>query len=222
MPTHSNIWISIVKKCGLWGATSTARMSITAERLPLKARAFIGLLTALGLSVLALAVANWESPDLLKYGGFMMVAIFSSGMQLSVPGVTGTLSLTFLFVLFGVIELSGPETVVMGAVLTLVQCYWNQTARPRLTKVLLHVAAMAIAVDAAERIYHSPWLVSSNADLSVRLAVATCALFLLNTAPISVVVRSVKIVRFFPNGASLSSGPYPIIWVERRSRARPV
>jgi diguanylate cyclase (GGDEF)-like protein/putative nucleotidyltransferase with HDIG domain len=143
---------------------------------------------ALGLGVLALEITNWESPDLLKYGGFLMVAIFSSGMRLSVPGVAGTLSLTFLFVLFGVIELNGPETVVMGAVLTFIQCYWNQPERPRRAKVFFNVAAMTLAVDIAERVYNLSWLTAHNADPSIRLAAATCALFLMNTAPVSLVI----------------------------------
>jgi diguanylate cyclase (GGDEF)-like protein/putative nucleotidyltransferase with HDIG domain len=163
-------------------------MSFPIEPLPAKARAFIGLMMAFGLGVLALASANWESPDLLKYGGFLMVAIFSSGMQLSVPGVTGTLSLTFLFVLFGVVELTGPETVIMAAILTLIQCYWNHVNRPRPAKVFFNVASMTFAVDLAERVYHSSWLVGHNADPSVRLAAATCALFLMNTAPVSLVI----------------------------------
>jgi len=161
-------------------------MSLDFDRLTTKARIYVGVIMALGLVVLALAVTRWESPDLVKYGGFLMVAVFSAGMRLKVPGVTGTLSLTFLFVLFGVVELNGPETVVLGAVLTLVQCYWKQSERPARTKVILNVAAMALAVDVTERVYHASWLVAHTVDPSIRLAAAACALFLMNTAPAAI------------------------------------
>ncbi len=174
--------------CGRPDAYTSPRMSFPIQPLPLKARAFIGLMMALGLGVLVLELTNWESPDLLKYGGFLMVAIFSSGMRLSVPGVAGTLSLTFLFVLFGVIELTGPETVIMGAILTFIQCYWNQPERPRRAKVFFNVATMTLAVDVAERVYHLSWFTAHNADPSICLAAATCALFLMNTAPVSLVI----------------------------------
>ncbi len=115
------------------------------QRLPAKARTYIIAMTLLGLGVLALAGANWSTPDLLQYGGLLVVGIFCSGMKVSVPGVSGTLSLTFLFVLFGVVELNRPETVIMGALLTLLQCFWNQSKRPRPIQVMFNVAAMALA-----------------------------------------------------------------------------
>ena len=80
-----------------------------------------------------------------------------------VPGVTGTLSLTFLFVLFGIVDLTGPETILLGAVMTLVQCYWNQPKRTRPAQVIFNVASMAVATAAAQATYHSEWL-SGRAD----------------------------------------------------------
>ncbi len=153
----------------------------------------IAVMSALGLGVLVLAGANWESPDLLEYGGLLMVAIFSCGMRLSVPGVAGTLSLTFLFVLFGIIELTPAETVMMGALLTLVQCYWNQEERPRRSIVIFSVASAALAIDVAERVYHLPlsalaWTGTQQLDPSVRLVLATLALFVMNAAPAAVVM----------------------------------
>jgi hypothetical protein len=167
-------------------------MSLDFDWLPAKARVYIGVVIALGLLVLALAATRWESPDLFKFGGFLMVAVFSSGMRLKVPGVSGTLSLTFLFVLFGVVELNWPETVFMGALLTLVQCYWKQAERPSRTKVILNVAAMALAVDVTERVYNGSWLMAHTSDPSIRLAVAACALFLMTTAPAAILTAMVE------------------------------
>ena len=121
-------------------------MSPVSTPLPSRARTYVGLTTALGLTVLGLAAINWQSPDLLKYGCFLLVAIFSCGMRISVPGITGTLSLTFLFVLFGVVELTEPETVVLGSVVTLLQCFWNQPRRPRFAQLLFNVSSMAVAI----------------------------------------------------------------------------
>ena len=58
-----------------------------------------------------------------------MVAIFSSGIRISGPGITGLLSLNFLFILFGIVELTQSETIVLGTMVTLIQCYW-QKRRP--------------------------------------------------------------------------------------------
>ncbi len=155
--------------------------------LPNGARIYIGLVAALGIYFLAMSLANWESPDLLKYAGFLLVATVSSGMRISVPGITGTLSLTFLFVLFGIAELTDSETVLLGAVVTLVQCYWGKGEKPRAAKVLFNVAAMTLAVAATTHVYHASAALGSL-EPAIRMAAATCTLFFLNTAPVAVMM----------------------------------
>jgi diguanylate cyclase (GGDEF)-like protein/putative nucleotidyltransferase with HDIG domain len=113
--------------------------------LPQKALLYVQATAVLGFIVLGMALAGWESTDVLKYAGFLTIGLFSSGMRISVPGVTGTLSLTFLFVLFGIVDLTGPETIWLGAVMTVVQCYWNQPRRPRPAQVIFNVCSMAMA-----------------------------------------------------------------------------
>ncbi len=163
-------------------------MNPAIDVLSTRARVYIALTVALATGVLAWNLANWESPDLLKFGGFLMVAICSSGMRISVPGITGTLSLTFLFVLFGVVELTQAETVALAALMTVVQCYWNQPKRPRAAKVAFNVATMVLAVAGTEWVYRAPALMANQVDPALRLAAATCALFLLNTAPVALVI----------------------------------
>ncbi len=147
------------------------------------------LTTALaGLIVLVSSLANWESPDLLKYGAFLTVAIFSSGAVIDVPSVTGSFSLTFLFVLFGTLELTKPETVLMsaldgaGALLEPIA----SGARWRLRSSQAGSGALAAAV-AQRGVYRAPWLAAHNTDPSVCLAIAALALFLLNSVPSSLI-----------------------------------
>jgi diguanylate cyclase (GGDEF)-like protein/putative nucleotidyltransferase with HDIG domain len=173
-------------------------MEARVEPLTRGARVYIALTAALGLAVLALTLVNWDSPDLLKYGGFLLMAVCTSGMRISVPGVTGTLSLTFLFVLFGTVELTQPETILLGALVTLVQCYWSQPQRPRAAKAIFNVASMVLAAAVTEGVYHSPYLISRGTDPALRLAAATCALFLFNTAPVALAISLAEGRRFIP------------------------
>ena len=153
--------------------------------LPGKAVVYIRAMAALGLAVMVMAMVHWSSPDLLKYGGFLSIAILASGMRINVPGITGTLPLTFLFVLFGIVDLSDSETILLGAVMTLIHCYWNQPRRPRPALVVFNVCSVMVATFAAQAAYHSSWLAPTSFDPAVRLAAATGVLFLLNTVPVS-------------------------------------
>jgi diguanylate cyclase (GGDEF)-like protein/putative nucleotidyltransferase with HDIG domain len=163
-------------------------MNPAIEAPPTSARVYIAVTAALGTAVLAMNLANWESPDLLKFGAFLMVAMCSSGMRISVPGITGTLSLTFLFVLFGIVELTPAETTAMGALATLVQCYWNQPRRPRPARVAFNVATMVLAVAATEWVYRNPAMIANQVDPAIQLAAATCTLFLLSTVPMALMI----------------------------------
>jgi diguanylate cyclase (GGDEF)-like protein/putative nucleotidyltransferase with HDIG domain len=153
--------------------------------LPQNALIYIQVTSLLGLIVLGFSLANWDSPDMLKFGGFLTIAILSSGMSISVPGVAGSLALTFLFVLFGIVDLTRPETVMLGAIMALFRCYWSQPHRARPAQVFFNVCSTAVATAAAEAAYHSSWLAPTSFDPAVRLAAATTILFLLTTGPVS-------------------------------------
>ncbi len=146
------------------------------------ARLYVWLTSALGMFVLAFTLINWESPDLIKYAGFLAAAICTSGMRVAVPGIKGPLPLTFVFVLIGVLDFSEAETILLGVLVTLVQCYWNQPQRPRGIETAFHVSSMIVAIAATERVYQAPFLLSRQIDPAIRLAAAACTLFLCSTA----------------------------------------
>src|SRR5947209_7777892 len=171
---------------------------------PLAPRAamYIRITAALAVIVFAVELVGWESPDLLRFLAFFAIAILASGMRINVPGLTGTLSLTFLFVLFGLIELTPSETILMASVMTLIQCYWRQQPKPRAAKVLFNVASMIIATAAANGAYASSWLSGVSAEPAARLAWATIVFFLANTAPVALVISLTE------------SKPFPKTWLE--------
>ncbi|MCU1335876.1 MAG: diguanylate cyclase and metal dependent phosphohydrolase [Bryobacterales bacterium] len=164
-----------------------------AKALPRGARVLLAFVWAIGTAVLVQTAISWRSPDLIKFGAYLAVSLFSAGARVRVPGVSGPLPLSYLFVLLGLLELTAPETILLACGVALVECYWRKPQRPRVTFALLQIALMAVAAWAAEGVFHSPWfefarfefgwLEGSVIDTSIRLAAATLALFLINTAP---------------------------------------
>ena len=149
------------------------------------ARLLLAVVMTVAAAVLANSAVYWHSPDLIKFGAFLSISLISAGARLRVPGMTEPLPLGFLFVLLGLVELTPSETILLACGVALIQCYWNQPQRPPAAFVLFQVALMIVAAGAAERVYHSAWFQFSDIDTSYRLAIATLALFLLNTAPIA-------------------------------------
>jgi len=142
----------------------------------------------MGLLVLCSALWHWQCADLARFFCYLAIAVLASGLKVQLPGIDGTMSVNFLFILLGVVELSLPETLVIGCTATLVQSVWQSRSRPDPVKVLFNVFGMMANASAfCYTSYH--WLDSRRlATKPVLLMVAALVFFLANTLPVSVVI----------------------------------
>jgi diguanylate cyclase (GGDEF)-like protein/putative nucleotidyltransferase with HDIG domain len=149
---------------------------------------FIAITAAAGATVLTTALLHWHSNDLLKFGCYLLIAVLASTMKVRLPGIDGTMSVHFLFVLLGILELSLAETLVIGCASALVQSIWRPRHTPEIAKVLFNVLSMtANAICLTYFAYHlsAPLLKNS---MPLLLVVSACAYFLSNTMPVSIVI----------------------------------
>ena len=130
-----------------------------------KAKAYISLVVALGLTVLMLGLARWECPAPGRYLSYLIISTLASGLKVSLPGIMGTMSMNFLFILIGIVELSLPEVLLMGCAGTVVQCIWKAKSRVKPVQVLFSACNLSIAVFASYFVYHS----FQKAGLELRL-----------------------------------------------------
>src|SRR5258708_5182060 len=153
-----------------------------------RTKLFLGVTVSLGVTVLCSAVWHWQSDDLMRFTCYLLVAILASGLKVQLPAIDGTMSVNFLFILLGVMELSLPETLAIGCTATLVQSVWQARNRPDPVKVLFNVFGMMANASALCYVsYH--WLNGKMGNnRPVLLIVAALVFFLANTLPISVVI----------------------------------
>src|SRR5439155_8714995 len=97
--------------------------------MPTKAKTFIALAIVPGLMMLALGISHWESDDPVRFTIYLLLALIASTLKVRLPGLTGTMSLNFLFILIGVSQLSFSEMLTLGAVATVTQCVWKTRVR---------------------------------------------------------------------------------------------
>jgi diguanylate cyclase (GGDEF)-like protein/putative nucleotidyltransferase with HDIG domain len=151
------------------------------------ARAFLAITIVCGFVVLALGFYHAAWPDLGPFFCYFVLAMLASGMKIKLPGVTGTMSVIFLFILIGIHELSIAETLVISLAGTLVQCYWKTRTRPKAIQVLFNVASMSTAVGVAAYAYRESAGILRNSP-PLMLILAATVFFVLNTAPVSCVI----------------------------------
>ena len=154
--------------------------------LSVPAKLFIGIIVILGTAVLVYGGVHQSSKNIAEFICYLGIAILASRLKVSLPGITGTLSVNFLFILIGILELSFTETLILGAISMLAQCLYPEP--PNAIQVTFNVCAGSISTALAYGVYHHPLpnlLVGSRAIL---LGVAATVYFIANAGSIAMVI----------------------------------
>src|ERR1700726_162990 len=96
--------------------------------LPVGAKAFIGLVVLAGTACLLQGAIHQSSKNIAEFICYLGIAILASRLRVTLPGITGTLSVSFLFILVGIAELGYAEAMTLGAVAMIAQSLYP--ARP--------------------------------------------------------------------------------------------
>lgn len=153
-----------------------------------RANIYIGLITAAGTAVLAFGLWDWHTTNWARYLFYCGIALLASRMKVSLPGVTGTMSMNFLFVLIAITELSRSETLLLGSLGMLVQCLFYAKQRPKLVQILVSVASVACSAAAAYQVYHEPFLRAHALEAPTMLLLAAATYFVINTFSIAIAI----------------------------------
>jgi len=160
--------------------------------VPVKAKLFIALAIISGLMMFSLGVSHWESADPVRFTIYLSLAVVAATRKVRLPGISGSLSLNFLFILIGVSQLSSSETLALGAIAAGMQCLWKTPTRPSIPQVLFNISALTMAITSANFIYHLPQIQQVNGRMPVLLALAACFFFLTNTVLVAMVLSLVE------------------------------
>src|SRR5215475_10424301 len=137
------------------------------------AKLFISFVVCSGTSVLVYGALNPTSKNIAKFICYLLVAFLASRLKVNLPGITGTMSVNFLFILLGILELSFAETLALGCAAILTQCFYRD--RPRMVQVVFNTCATAFAIALAFCVYHVPLFKAQNNPAV--LLVATAAMY---------------------------------------------
>ncbi|HUA82314.1 MAG TPA: HD domain-containing phosphohydrolase [Bryobacteraceae bacterium] len=123
------------------------------------AKLYISVVAAAGAAILAGAIWNglrgpwiWAFDNQGRYVFYLAIALAASAVKITLPSVTGTMSMNFLFVLIGVSQFSVPQTMIMGCLGILVQSVCATKKRPRPVQVMFNVASMACSIQATYQV----------------------------------------------------------------------
>ena len=153
--------------------------------MSLSARLYVGIIVVLGSSVLVVGAMHPVSHQFAKFLCYLVVAVAASRLKVNLPGITGTMSVNFLFILLGILELSFAETLALGCAAILTQCFYRD--RPRAVQVIFNTCATSFAIALAFCVYHVP-LFRVQRNPAVLLVATAATYFAANTLPVATII----------------------------------
>ena len=154
--------------------------------LPVRAQVFVGFVIAAGMVPLLQASIHQSSKNIAEFICYLGISILASRLRVTLPGITGTLSVNFLFILVGIAELGYSEALTLGAVAMLAQSLYP--GRPTAMQLTFNVCAGTLSTALAYLVYHNP---SCNALIESRpllLCLTASIYFIVNAGCIAVVI----------------------------------
>jgi diguanylate cyclase (GGDEF)-like protein/putative nucleotidyltransferase with HDIG domain len=149
-------------------------------------RFFISVVVLCGTAVLTYSVLHGKSENPLKFFCYLVIALAASRLKVNLPGITGTMSVNFLFLLLGVLELSLSEAMALGCAAVVVQCFDRD--RPIPIQVAFNVCSTALAIAVTFFAYRYSMVHQMVKNPSTLLFLAACVYFVANTLPVATVI----------------------------------
>lgn len=151
------------------------------------ARFYVSVTVIAGVCAIAFAAFQWHPSQMFRFLLYLTVALLASGLRVSLPGISGGMSINFVFILIATIDLNLPQVVSLGLAGTLGQFILRRkTWHP--VQLAFNLSAVSLATCAAYSVYHSTALRSINGSVPILLFCAAAVLFAINTGSVSGII----------------------------------
>ena len=137
---------------------------------------------ALLVAVLAL---DFRFPEPARFVTCLVLALLGSTFKIKLPGMQGTLSISFVFALIAIAQMTLTESLVVGVLATLVQCFWRTRKRPTPVQVLFNISTLVVSVVLA---FGALDALRNSGALIHGLVVAALLFFIVNSGLVSLVL----------------------------------
>src|SRR3984957_21281486 len=152
--------------------------------MSLRTKLYISAMVAAGLTCFGYGIAHWTCRDPFSFLCLLGLALGTSLFKMTVPGRPTSLSVSFVLVLFGIIDFSYAETLVVAFLAAAVQAGGGKN-HPSAGQFLFNLSSVAVSVRVGYVVYHG---LDNRLSVVASIALAAIAYFLTNTFAISAVI----------------------------------
>lgn len=121
----------------------------------------------------------------MRFLCYLAGAAITSQLTVRLPGITGTLSVNFFFIMMGILDLDIRQVLMIACAGAMGQMLWHARQRPRPVQLVFNLASVTVASYGAFITYHWRLLGALDGSPPVPLIASTLVFFLLNTLAVS-------------------------------------
>jgi diguanylate cyclase (GGDEF)-like protein/putative nucleotidyltransferase with HDIG domain len=153
-----------------------------------EAKAFISVLAVAAASSFTVGAIQWHQESVVHFLCYLAVTTVASTLKITLPGVDGTMSVNFLFILWAVKGMSLGEALLLGVAAVAVQSFWKASKRIQPVQFIFNLSQLTVAITGAYGVYHAGVNTVFRGADPLALMAAAITYFLLNTAAMSIVI----------------------------------
>ncbi len=125
----------------------------------------------------------WPMEDNARYACYFVLALFSASLKVRGRELAGATSMSFVFVIIGLVELSLAETLLIGGSAILIQAVAKKMTQQRSEETLATLLSTLSAAVASQWLYRSDALRQFGMEAPVRLVLAVVGSFVAYNLP---------------------------------------
>jgi putative nucleotidyltransferase with HDIG domain len=144
-------------------------------------------MTLAAAGVLAFSLPQWNASQNFRFLMYLALTLGAANLKVRLPGVTGAISMTFVFILISLPDLSLPQVLLVGLAGTGGTLLFRAKSR-QMVKLVFNLAASVVTTFACFGTFHWEWLRRQDGSLPMLLLFASAVHFVVNTGTISIVI----------------------------------
>src|SRR5277367_3910032 len=157
------------------------------KQLTVWARAYIFAIVLASVCLGVWAFPLWKTEQTFRFIVFLLIAFFASGLRVTLPGISGGISVNFVFILIGTMDLTLLQVMCLGFAGTIGQfALGKKNWHP--VQLAFNVASVTLDVAASYQVFYWQFLRSWNSSIPILLICSSASMFLVNTLTVSGVI----------------------------------
>jgi diguanylate cyclase (GGDEF)-like protein/putative nucleotidyltransferase with HDIG domain len=170
------------------GEAITQDQGAQQEQLTRAAKLYIFAVGVTGIACAILAFLTWPFELSPRLGLYLLMAITGAWMSVPYPGGAGSLSVSTVVTMLGLVELSPPGAMVVSIAAAVAATVWRTKMSSKALHMFFNATSRGLAVLTAAWLFQDPWLAGLLNNELLRLAIAGLTYFVLNMGLLALVI----------------------------------